>query len=428
MSRRLMDDELDTTLQRYLAWRAERIAGAPDAGTVAATLERRLDGGRVEHGRSVVLARGAWLTLAVAILMLAIIGAAVVGSRRPVTERLDPVTGSLTIGGADTPCCRYGLAIAGDGRILVGHLDDGQLRLMTFDSSGQMDTSSGADEPLLSGDWLRGSISVARQPDGQFVVVRAAGGDIELARYRADGTGDASFGAHGSLSVRLVGVFRSPGPDEAVQGQVVVTPDHRLLVVGGSVQTAQSDSFELARFLPDGSPDPAFGRDGRVSVDIAFGSDTAFAATVAPDGRITVVGQTGYLTPGPWDNNIAVLRLLPDGAVDESFGRNGVVTTHVPGSVNSSAGAVALGSDGRIIVTGRGSSPFAVLRYLPDGTADPAWSANGMTSLPGAPRPFACAVQEDGRVVLVASGRLVRLGVNGELDATFGPGGSVVLP
>src|SRR5207244_6937420 len=65
----------------------------------------------------------------------------------------------------------------------------------------------------------------------------------------------------------------------------------------------------LARFNPDGSVDPLFGMNGH-AVDVTFGGQVV----VAPDGEIIAIGQVG----------IAVYKL--NGTLNVRFGNAGLVT------------------------------------------------------------------------------------------------------
>jgi uncharacterized delta-60 repeat protein len=80
-------------------------------------------------------------------------------------------------------------------------------------------------------------------------------------------------------------------------------------------------------------------------------------------GRIVAAGFTRILGGAAF----AVARYLPDGRRDPGFGTD-VITTPIG---SSSVGvAVAVQSDGRIVVGGYSDSRFAVVRYDEDGTLD----------------------------------------------------------
>ena len=130
-----------------------------------------------------------------------------------------------------------------------------------------------------------------------------------------------------------------------------------------------------------------------------------------------------------------------DGDLDSTFGLGGKVTTDFSGR-SSGAAALALQSDGKIVVAGdvlsaTGPPDFAVARYNTDGSLDSSFGSGGRVTTDFAGRSdngTAIAVQPDGKI-LVAGGAnlgatqfdfaLVRYNANGSLDSTFGPGGKV---
>jgi uncharacterized delta-60 repeat protein len=106
----------------------------------------------------------------------------------------------------------------------------------------------------------------------------------------------------------------------------------------------------LERVLPDGTRDTAFGNAGVASVSSGthFGGATALA--LEPDGKIIIGGSS--------DNRIAVARFNDDGQVDPSFGTKGVLTfaTGIESpSISESCLALAIQSDGKVIVAGHRS-------------------------------------------------------------------------
>ena len=109
-----------------------------------------------------------------------------------------------------------------------------------------------------------------------------------------------------------------------------VLDDQDRLVIGGT--TPRSDTGEdlfVCRYLPDGRPDPSFGVQGSTIVDFGIGRDICGGVTIDARGRILIGAavQTGTVT-GPdctTDTRfgVGVLRLLPDGRLDDDFGDNG---------------------------------------------------------------------------------------------------------
>jgi uncharacterized delta-60 repeat protein len=74
-----------------------------------------------------------------------------------------------------------------------------------------------------------------------------------------------------------------------------------------------------------------------------------------------------------------------DGDLDSSFGSGGIVTTDFSGR-NNSAAAIALQSDGKIVVAGDalsalGPPDFAAARYNTDGSLDSSFGTGGRVTI-----------------------------------------------
>jgi uncharacterized delta-60 repeat protein len=187
-----------------------------------------------------------------------------------------------------------------------------------------------------------------------------------------------------------------------------------------------------------GTLDPSFGDGGMVW--LKYAGSQASGVAVQSDGKLIVVGAT--------QAGFAVIRLLPTGALDPSFGTNGLVTTSIGNTGFYSA--VAVQGDGRIVATGGAqfndnrSYDFAVARYLADGGLDPSFGEAGVATTSFGPGPFqddyprSILVQPDGRILVggysetnsvTSTGNfaLARYNDDGSLDGTFGNGGKVVI-
>lgn len=130
----------------------------------------------------------------------------------------------------------------------------------------------------------------------------------------------------------------------------------------------------------------------------------------------------------------STLAMAQAGSLDASFGNGGIVTTP-----NTSDGrAMAIQSDGKIVVAGQATLPngtpeFAVARYNTDGSLDAAFGTGGIAGLPtdnGGPA-FGVAIQNDGKIVTAAPTDLdifvFRFNPDGMLDDGFGSAGRVRL-
>ena len=128
-----------------------------------------------------------------------------------------------------------------------------------------------------------------------------------------------------------------------------------------------------------GRLDPSFGHGGIVIT--GFGNDARpIDATLQADGKPLVVG-------GRNDFHVAsevavVVRYLPDGTLDDTFGRHGVVTDAISAFENE-AEAVVVQSDGKIVILERASSAngavndFWLVRLSASGMRDASFGSGG---------------------------------------------------
>ncbi len=152
----------------------------------------------------------------------------------------------------------------------------------------------------------------------------------------------------------------------------VLQPDGKLLLCGWTLESGQEADVLIIRLMPDGSLDNSFGNGGFVRVDHAQHTEKANAIALQADGRIVITGSESN-KDFPHDYDFATLRLNPDGSVDKSFGYEGWVITDL-GTDDEFATVMAIQPDGKILAAGRidvgGHSDFAMVRYLPDGSLD----------------------------------------------------------
>jgi uncharacterized delta-60 repeat protein len=109
--------------------------------------------------------------------------------------------------------------------------------------------------------------------------------------------------------------------------------------------------FKLMRLLPDGTPDPTFGTGGIVTTDSGGGNDNPNAMVVQPDGKILIGGLSDAAGTGPdW----AMVRFNPDGSLDTSFGVSGLISTSHSSFVGDgeTIEGLVLQPDGKIVAAG----------------------------------------------------------------------------
>ena len=260
---------------------------------------------------------------------------------------------------------------------------------------------------------------MAVAPDGSVVVAGATtmGGNAVVLRLTPSGAPDPSFGPGG------VRVFDFGGADAA--HAVAIQPDGRIVIAGTG---AAGRAILVTRLFPDGTPDPSFDGDGTAGIDLAPGEDVAFAIAVQPDGRIVTAGATGS------PSNAVFVRMARTGAIDRTFGLAGVRVVDAGGA--DVVRALALRPDGRIVAAGVGGRrrEAAVWRLDADGSLDGSFGRRGAAGFTAGDRTSsadAVALQPNGKVVVAgAIGRDMLVGrfqPGGATDLTWGRDGRRVV-
>ncbi|MGV3658619.1 MAG: LamG-like jellyroll fold domain-containing protein, partial [Prosthecobacter sp.] len=218
---------------------------------------------------------------------------------------------------------------------------------------------------------------------------------------------------------------------------VAVQGDGKTIVAGHTSNGIDLD-FALVRYNANGTLDTSFDGDGRVTTAVGAGDDVAYAVAVQNDGKIVVAGSA-FNGGG---NDVALVRYHTNGSLDTGFNGSGKVMVPV-GSANDVGSAVALQSDGKILVAGHaelgGVASFAVLRFHSDGTPDTAFHGTGMrtTTFPlGASTAQAVAVQTDGKIVVAGNAHngfngdfaVARYHADGTPDTSFDGDGMQTTP
>lgn len=297
-----------------------------------------------------------------------------------------------------------------------------------------------------------------------------ASGGLALRGLTSSGDPAPSFGAVGTVS---------PPPPEGGEfslSDFTLDSEGRLLVIGtsrfpevqyGYPQRSTSSTVRILRFLPNGLPDPSFGQAGVVETD--FGqppphdkqgralqpnaSTEATGIAIDPQGQIAVTGSAyirlsdrscGLEVPYPVAVSAAfVARLTEDGALDSSFGGDGIVggrkLDELPLRAKS-VGEPVIGPHGEITYRSiainacpQDRGRWGVAQLAPDGRTRRTLGRKGavggyFTALAG---------ERDGSVVALARigrnegeafrARLIRIGADGEVHRAFGHHGHTIV-
>ncbi len=361
----------------------------------------------------------------------------------------------------------------GDGGLLNVELPEGlllSLGALTVDSQGRAIVIGTATAPSPYGPWSEAYPSLAA-----FV------------RYRDDGSLDPSFGSDGVVLTNFGLQANSPyALPDATATLGAVDSAGRITAIAGtrdlSVPCGHPHFYRLdkavVRLAPDGKLDPAFGDDGvhmlaspQVVTSLALGQagETFFTGgrggcvapsdvilsrlaadgsttleaeaherrprriAVDPQGRVILLGKTAEQRFRS-RSVTRLVRLDPDGALDQSFGRNGVASVRLPGNL-SRLNALATDPKGNLLLVGNRVQPMgpphrysarfrkwlAVVRLRASGTLDRSFSRRGLVVT-----SFGAHANVVGREALLDSaGRLVVAG--SAMAPRRAPGGGFAL-
>jgi uncharacterized delta-60 repeat protein len=160
------------------------------------------------------------------------------------------------------------------------------------------------------------------------------------------------------------------------------------------------ETLENRCLFSAGQLDPTFGAGGKVASDfLGPANDTAAALAVQSDGKLVVAGVSADASAiNP--SRLALARYNTDGTLDAGFGQKGQALTDLGG--NFSVAAVLVQPTGQVVVAGTSGSEFLLVRYTAGGLLDAGFGSGGkvLTDLGAGSAAQAAAVQADGKIVV----------------------------
>ena len=316
----------------------------------------------------------------------------------------------------------------GRGRVLVGglagHPDAPRPFLARYTSQGAFDRGFGTSGLLRNR--AAGRVGSAL-PNGKILIVGNA-----LRRLTRTGRPDATFGVRGIVRLRLgrcryYAVYR-----------LVRQPDGKLVLDVLSCQAVRDfndNRYTLMRVHANGRIDRTFGKNGVTTARVGVRTGLTWTSELArqSDGKLVLAGRAW---PSANRAAFAMVRFLPDGRLDHSFGARGVVVTPLPNEPYVEG--LFIQPDGKLLLAGcsasgsEAPSETLILRYLQDGSLDRSWGSGGIRSygdLGVASRGSECPdfAMTPRRELLVLGSRLWRLRLDGSIDSSFGRDGSIAI-
>lgn len=331
------------------------------------------------------------------------------------------------------------LKVLPDGKILaVGYTDvydpapgQGhfyQVAVVRYNANGTLDQTFNGDGIYtnpVAGFYGTQAFDVVVQPDGKIVVIGTGGdnsGRLVALRLDPDGFPDNSFGTNGIVDLWQGFVGVAPRTVSAV-----LQPDGKILIAGNS---AFAMRYMVIRLTSTGALDPTFASNGIVGFNIGPSTgDMVRRVVLLPEGKILVAGSS-QPNSGSWV--VLLARITSNGALDSTFGANGIVLSNLAPGSHTFLDDILLQQDGKIVVAGSlgisGNVQAVSARYRADGGVDTQYGDKGQLRVPLEGNFVSVVRQSDGKLVFGGTRSfspndvrffLARVLDNGTRDADF---------
>lgn len=270
-----------------------------------------------------------------------------------------------------------------------------QLIALRYTASGAPDTSFGSNGiATVSAGLDAQTFAMAGAADGTFVVAGATNIDREfaVARFTVNGAPDTTFGTNGVATTAF-------GSGTNMAQLVTIAPDNSVILVG---TTSHPTSFAAVKLTATGALDSTFGSSGVAPLP---GTPLAEPLAIALQSDGAILALFGQVT-----GSCQLVRVLPNGTLDTAFGTGGTATISTGGNdySNTRAGLIQL-PDGKLLVglaaTSNGLTESATLvRLTTSGAMDASFGTNGIKKLAltrGSSAIHGFALDANGKLVAV---------------------------
>jgi len=228
----------------------------------------------------------------------------------------------------------------------------------------------------------------------------------------------------------------------------------KALTIAGLLVTGLALGTQFAQAQAAGSLDTAFGTGGTVTTTFSGQTVTPIGSVQQSNGDIVVVSQFDFQADA--GTGVGVTRYTPAGKLDTTFGTKGSTFSTFP-NIIFQALWFAVQSNGTIVVGGGtapsnstlpgADQGFGLVRFTANGALDSTFGTDGLVNTPVGPRtadPTSFLLQPNGQIVMAGlmagNGEkptnaneipemvaVARYNINGSLDTTFGSGGVTLL-
>ena len=318
-----------------------------------------------------------------------------------------------------------GMAIQSDGKIVrVGYTQPASTNSIVvarYNADGSLDTTFGNNgwTSVSFGGDKETADEIVIQADGKIVIGGVTefpnfNNEVGIARFNSDGSLDTTFADNG---IKVIGFTDDNGTFLDFLGTLEMGANGKIVIAGKAFRTTSFQRHFISRLNADGSFDTNFGTDGKM---LEAGQDL-HDLVIQPDGTLFAVG---YNSTSQFSHTLRVIKYNSDGSRGWEYTEGSMF------GATPNFRAIALQSDGKLVVAGTKEGMFYVIRLTPTGSLDNTFTPP--TTPPGS-EALSLAIQADGKIVVVGKDNfpndhvffVVRYNADGSLDSGFGNGGIV---
>ncbi len=264
------------------------------------------------------------------------------------------------------------------------------------------------------------------------ILLHASGASIGAETTLVVKAQEQDVAAEAMTKIFIAGKSGTVDPAYGVQGKITfpfsMTRIRALRSGGFLIAGLVANMITLVRLTPEGALDLEFGDGGYFTLPFPGGmtreQSSVFFLEEQADGKVLLATGLDDATTTERPDYVGIARLLPDGAVDQTYGNLGYALIAGPLRVYG----LVLGLEGELLLWHGAASDSRLSRILPSGvvgasspTFAPTMLTHGATEM---------VVQPDGRVVIPGYEfgpvpAMFRFDRELRLDASFGRGGIV---
>ncbi|MBC7937922.1 MAG: hypothetical protein H7Y86_21455 [Rhizobacter sp.] len=283
--------------------------------------------------------------------------------------------------------------------------------------------------------------SAILQPDGKILVsgdkyVDDPGVEpgICVIRINNDGTPDSGFGNN---AVSMAGSGSTSGNGKGIG----LLSDGKIMLAGKDPVNA--DLIVLFRLLGNGMIDNSFAEDGKKTIDPGFAENGLGTLIIQPDDKILL---GGYIVQGNGQSSFYCMRLQTNGDTDAAFASGGIYRTTPSAIEFIELNSIVVTPADKILLTGHiisasdRSGSVCIIRLLPGGALDNTFNGTGLKTYYKKLNndstfiiPNAVAIHPDSSIYIIGDAFnnnadherfIIRIKQNGVLDSTISTEGS----